>query len=137
MGMVESPILTLVLYDPVVEVWIVINYASTSVLFKALFSNSLHITACNEAMAQQEYKLLGDTLLEYKGTVFLLDNVHSKEFIDDLPQFEVRDDDVYLVTFPKSGDNLRYNIWQQLKCVASDLRITSYFILQNYIYMLI
>ncbi|CAL8303920.1 unnamed protein product [Boreogadus saida] len=59
-------------------------------------------------MAQQEYKLLGDTLLEYKGNVFHLDNIHSKEFIEDLPQFEVRDDDVYLVTFPKSG-----TVWAQ------------------------
>ena len=57
-------------------------------------------------MDQKEYKLLGDTLLEYKGNVFHLDNIHSKEFIYDLPQFEVRDDDVYQLCYKSILDTV-------------------------------
>ena len=104
------------------KVWIVITYAFASTTVSYLSSvltaqNLVSLTAFNKAMAQQEYKLLGDTLLTYKGTVFQVAYFHSKEYIDDLPQFDVRDDDVYLVTFPKSGDNLRSNIWQPLQCI--------------------
>ena len=106
----------------VVRVWIVITYAFASTTVSYLSSvltaqNLVSLTAFNKAMAQQEYKLLSDTLLAYKGTVFQVAYLNSKEFIDDLPQFDVRDDDVYLVTFPKSGDNLRSNIWQPLQCI--------------------
>jgi len=69
---------------------------------------SFHLHAISSAMAQEEYKLLGDTLFTYKWAVFPLDDTTtlSKETVDDLQHFEVRDDDVYLVTFPKSGENL-------------------------------
>ena len=61
-------------------------------------------------MAQQEYKLLGDRMFTYKGAVFPVDDSTNltPEYIDELQHFEVRDDDVYLVTFPKSGECIGY-----------------------------
>ncbi|KAL1005676.1 hypothetical protein UPYG_G00062170 [Umbra pygmaea] len=61
-------------------------------------------------MAQQEFKLLGDKMFTYKGMVFTLNDVYesSTEHIDSLQDFEVKDSDVFVVTFPKSG-----TIWTQ------------------------
>lgn len=61
-------------------------------------------------MAQQEYKVLGEKLFTYKGMVLPMKDIHiiSKEYIDSLRDFKIRDGDVFVVTFPKSG---KFNIY--------------------------
>ncbi|KAL1251449.1 hypothetical protein QQF64_019245 [Cirrhinus molitorella] len=64
----------------------------------------------NSNMAQQEYKMLTDKMFAYKGTVFVLEDNHdlTLEYIDGVADFETKDDDVFVVTFPKSG-----TVWAQ------------------------
>uniref|UniRef100_A0A6J0V0P8 Sulfotransferase n=1 Tax=Pogona vitticeps TaxID=103695 RepID=A0A6J0V0P8_9SAUR len=48
-------------------------------------------------------------LFEYKGSYFVKDLV-TPEYLDSLEDFEIRDSDVYLITYPKSGTMWTRNI---------------------------
>lgn len=62
-------------------------------------------------MAQQDYKKLSDKMITYKDTVLSLEKDHdvTPEYIDSLEDFETRDDDLFVVTFPKSGKWRQHN----------------------------
>lgn len=45
---------------------------------------------------------LNDYLCKYKGYVFAKGET-TAEYIDSLQHFEIRDSDIFLVTYPKSG----------------------------------
>ncbi|KAG5284454.1 hypothetical protein AALO_G00026900 [Alosa alosa] len=64
-------------------------------------------------MAQKDYTLLGESLLLYKGAVFALQHFENGipealEYLDSLKSFHIRDGDIFIMTFPKSG-----TIWMQ------------------------
>ncbi|KAL7987823.1 hypothetical protein Chor_006742 [Crotalus horridus] len=56
----------------------------------------------DEAMERED-----EFLYKYKGT-YLYSNASSPESIDSLDTFEIRDDDIFIITYPKSG-----TIWTQ------------------------
>ncbi|XP_063055183.1 amine sulfotransferase-like [Engraulis encrasicolus] len=59
-------------------------------------------------MEELEYTQLGESLVSFKGTVFISKYLHGGipvglNYVDNLKSFQIRDDDVFLVSFPKSG----------------------------------
>lgn len=57
-------------------------------------------------MAEQEIQKIGDKLLSIRGFVFPESNkeILTLQYMDSLKTFQIRDDDVYVITFPKLGE---------------------------------
>lgn len=55
------------------------------------------ITSTGEEMEPQD-----ESLYKYKGVYFITD-LSSPENLDSLDSFEIRDDDIFVITYPKSG----------------------------------
>ncbi|KAJ8040251.1 Sulfotransferase 1C2 [Holothuria leucospilota] len=69
-----------------------------------------------QAQSEEEINCLGtDGQHKYKGYTFY--SLQTPENLDALQTFEVRDDDVYCVTYPKSGTHW---IWEILQLIMAD-----------------
>ena len=65
-------------------------------------SGEITIIFCSPLSRAQAMELSNEYLFKYKGTYFV-SGITTPDYLDTLEDFEIRDSDVFLVTYPKSG----------------------------------
>ena len=92
-----------------------------------------HIEGLYDPDQKRAMEKISDSLCRYKDYNFGI-GLTTAEYIDSLQSFEIRDSDVFLVTYPKSGESAviyPYKAFNKKQTIQRDMNTASYILTQE------